>query len=354
MASSGSTSGRWRGGIWPNTPPPLPTLGHRGPIGLWEGGAFVGYEQAEFEGWLDDPRWRRPPCWPGDGMWSADARRYQRWEREYRSERGETYLRLSELDLDDVDAVLDFVSTFNILDVRALDAPRVERQWYGVAPPRVTPLRILHHYPGFGEIGPGAAVDSSLRAMVIAACEAERKAAPTWVIEETLEEFRWAARAISDLHTAWRCLRDGRDPREAAWANRLMPSAGVSLSRAVWISATFLEQTVSDALEGFSPRLRLIDGNERPLFQLPRDLRSTTPEPADVTMFEVLVLELFRHIAEDASFKTCANPACQHPFVRQEGGAAHGQSHMTGVMYCSRRCAKAVAQRRYRRRAAAT
>jgi hypothetical protein len=43
-------------------------------------------------------------------------------------------------------------------------------------------------------------------------------------------------------------------------------------------------------------------------------------------------------------------PACGRRFVRQEGGAVHGQSRMTGVMYCSRTCAKAVAQRRYRSR----
>jgi hypothetical protein len=76
----------------------------------------------------------------------------------------------------------------------------------------------------------------------------------------------------------------------------------------------------------------------------------TTPAPADVTLFEVLALELFRHIAENASYKRCANESCGRTFVRQDGGAVHGQSRMTGVLYCSRLCANAVAQRRYRRR----
>ena len=41
---------RWRAGIWPNTPPPLPDLGFPGPVGLWEGGALIPYDLAEHQG----------------------------------------------------------------------------------------------------------------------------------------------------------------------------------------------------------------------------------------------------------------------------------------------------------------
>lgn len=95
----------------------------------------------------------------------------------------------------------------------------------------------------------------------------------------------------------------------------------------------------------------LLDDAERRVFQM--SPTPTSPEPPNVTMFEILVLELFRHIVENAPFKSCQNPSCGRRFVRQDGGAVHGQSRMTGVMYCSRTCAKAVAQRRYRSRLAA-
>ena len=338
--------------MWPNSPPPLPELGHPGPIGLWDGGAFVSYELADHHGWLDDPRLRHPPAGPGGDLWSADEQRYRRWAREYHAGRGETYLRLSELDIEDVDAVLDYVSTFNLLDIRALDAPPVERQWYSVATPRSQPLRVLRHYPGFGDtaVRLDASYDSSLRSDVVARCQAQREAAPIWVINETLEEFRWGAKAISDLHAAWCCLRDGHDPRSVDWANPRMPGPDQTRTHAVWLTASFLEQTVGDALQGFSPRMWLLDDDEHRVFQM--SPTPTTPEPANVTMFEILVLELFRHIVENASFKSCQNPTCGRRFVRQEGGAVHGQSRMTGVMYCSRTCSKAVAQRRYRSRLA--
>jgi hypothetical protein len=115
---------------------------------------------------------------------------------------------------------------------------------------------------------------------------------------------------------------------------------------AEWTISEFLERTLRDALEGFSPRLWLVDeGTERPSIRA-----VTNPEPVDVTLFEVLALELFRHISEQASFKRCANPSCGQTFVRQDGGATHRQSRTSGVMYCTRRCANTVAQRKYRRR----
>lgn len=331
--------------MWPNSPPPLPELGFQGPVGLWDGGTFVTYEAASYPGWLDDARLSHPV--------TGSIQCCERWDREYQVGRGETYLELSQLDIDDVDAVLDYVSTFNVLDIRALDAQRLERQWYSVATPRSQPLRILRYYPGFGDVGPGrgSSLDSSLRDDVVARCQAQSDAAPTWVISETLEEFRWGARAISDLHAAWCCLRDGDDPRDIEWANPRMPRPDQSRNHAVAVVAGFLEQTVSDALQGFSPRMWLLDDAERRVFQM--SPTPTTPEPANITMFEVLVLELFRHIVENAPFKNCQNPSCRRRFVRQEGGAVHGQSRMTGVMYCSRTCAKAVAQRRYRSRIAA-
>lgn len=68
--------------MWPNSPPPLPELGFQGPVGLWDGGAFVTYDAASYHGWLADPRLRHPP--------TGSIECCERWDREYQSGRGET------------------------------------------------------------------------------------------------------------------------------------------------------------------------------------------------------------------------------------------------------------------------
>lgn len=337
---------RWRAGVWPSTPPPRPRLAFPGPVGLWEGGAFIPFDLAENEGLLDDERLRLPPPGEWNGLHQVDQQRCQRWEQEERGGRGEVYLRLETVDLEDIDEILDFVSTFGLLDLRALDHPRLERQWYGVAFERTTPLRALRHYPGFGDESRHSAVDRTLRDPLFRDAEAAREAAPTWLITETIEEFRWGARALRDLRAAWECLNSGQDPLKVEWANPRMLRAGDDSRHAEWTISEFLERTLRDALEGFSPRMWLVEEeSERPSI---RAMRS--PAPKDVTLFEVLALELFRHICEQATYKRCANPSCGHTFVRQDGGAVHRQSRTSGVLYCSRRCANTVAQRKHRER----
>jgi hypothetical protein len=109
-----------------------------------------------------------------------------------------------------------------------------------------------------------------------------------------IEEFRWGARALRDLRTAWECLNSGDDPLKAKWANSRMVRVGDDSSHAEWTISEFLERTLRDALEGFSPRMWLVEeGSERPSL---RAIKS--PAPNDVTLFEVLAVELFRHICE--------------------------------------------------------
>jgi hypothetical protein len=314
-------------------------------VGLFDGGALLSYDQAEHQGFLYDERFRHPAPGTVAGQMDALTRRYERHEREEQLGRAELYLEVGQLDLDDVDAILEFVSTYDVLDVRALDAPRMLRQWFGVATERAVPFRILRHYPGFGDGDKGASHDETLRGGVLEVVAAQREAAPNWVVAETIEEFRWGARAIRDLHQAWLSLSTGADPREQRWANPRMPTPADELAAADYAVRRFFDGTMRDALEGFSPRLWLVD-------DAPGRPRSVgrSPQPDDVTLFEVLVLELFRHIAEGATYKQCANETCGRTFVRQDGGAIHGQSRTTGVKYCSRTCANTVNQRLHRRR----
>ncbi|MFI8169817.1 hypothetical protein ACIGAN_26155 [Streptomyces sp. NPDC085931] len=65
-------------------------------------------------------------------------------------------------------------------------------------------------------------------------------------------------------------------------------------------------------------------------------------------------LQLYNHLAEDATIRTCANETCGRDFVRQRGRAEYGQNRTSGIKYCTRECARAQAQREHRRRKAAT
>lgn len=67
-------------------------------------------------------------------------------------------------------------------------------------------------------------------------------------------------------------------------------------------------------------------------------------------LYSALCLQLSNHISRGDVAVTCASETCGRPFVRQEGGARFGQHRTKGVMYCSTNCAKAQAQREYRRR----
>jgi hypothetical protein len=306
MASSTANSSgrRWSAVTWPNSPPPLPERGFSGPYGILKigpGGALMSYDFIEHQGFADDERLHCPPLRAGEDDHTADVRRYGVWQREYQAERGEIYLTLMDLDLTSVPDILEWASTYGVLDVRALDAPATGRQWYSKAAPPSIPLRALAHYPGFG-IGVSlskpqriGSTDDALREGVVALCEAERVGLP-WIIEETLHEFLWGARAIRDLVTAWRCVRDGNDPREQSWDSPRMPTADWTETRAVQVAAEFVEGTLSARLERFSPRIYLRDENGRRTFRGP----SVSPAPEDVTLFELLILEIFRHVVEDA------------------------------------------------------
>ncbi|MFD0078681.1 hypothetical protein ACFVIY_40555 [Streptomyces sp. NPDC127166] len=68
------------------------------------------------------------------------------------------------------------------------------------------------------------------------------------------------------------------------------------------------------------------------------------------TVLSVAFLQLYNHLAENATIRTCANETCRRSFVRQCGRAEYGQNRTSGVKYCTRECPRAQAQRELRRR----
>jgi hypothetical protein len=107
-------------------------------------------------------------------------------------------------------------------------------------------------------------------------------------------------------------------------------------------AAELLRQGIRSGLRPFHPELRIAGS--------PQDDRWSTFYGGSVPYYFICCLELYNHVAEHASLRTCANEHCARLFVRQKGRARHGQHRRFGTKYCSLACARAQAQRDFRRR----
>lgn len=67
-------------------------------------------------------------------------------------------------------------------------------------------------------------------------------------------------------------------------------------------------------------------------------------------LYELGTLQLVNDMAAGLALRVCANETCGRAFRRQLGRAEYSQHRTTGVMYCSRECARAQAERERRRR----
>lgn len=232
---------------------------------------------------------------------------------------GETYLQFAALDPDDIRGIERFTRDYGELGIRGQFDP-VEAEWdaFAMSAPNAEAELAAEHE----------------RAVEVAGAVAASA--------DTLIEFRWAILFMRDLVSAWLAVNDELDPTQHRWECPLWAYQAGPLDSPPWTPegpAVLLHLAMSSALMPFGPQVRTFREGEAPV-----------PLFTDASSWHALCLELFNHMVEGAKYKTCVNEACGRLFVRQQGRAQHGQHRTTGVKYCSSSCARAQAQRQYRRR----
>lgn len=239
---------------------------------------------------------------------------------------GETYLRLLDLDLDDPSQILAFANEHGFIGMAQCWPPKSFRgEWPW--PEEDTGEQVEDAF---------FVISRRLSAQLRAEVSPGRRGA------ESLTAFTFGAQCIGDLVRAWRALSEGIDPDWQA----------LPCERAVDV-AELLRFGLTSGLESFHPEIVIWDRPYRDeeidphLVDLPeRGPRLQWPLP----FYAIACLELYNHIAENATYRRCANDRCGRLFVRQQGRALHQQHRTKGVLYCTPACASAQAKRAQRQR----
>jgi len=150
--------------------------------------------------------------------------------------------------------------------------------------------------------------------------------------EETVAEFVLSATVVRDAVAAWRLLTTDQDVKGSPW--QLIRLSTVESEQLPAAAADYLNDVIASGLGAITPTLTVsLDGHgDEPTHEL--------------NLHTLCCLELFNHVATNTDFLRCANESCKRLFARDERGRRRG------MRYCSRTCARAQAQREFRRRRA--
>jgi hypothetical protein len=275
------------------------------------------------------PRYQRARCRLTE---ARDALLFTYDKAELVEPRGETYLELYNLDLENPDDILAFANRHSVLHGEEMFLRLKAANFFSGFRQRELLKAAFRkwHRPAYQD----AYKENLLR----------EDGSPSRSIE-TLFEFRFAAHVMCDMTSSWRLLSAGVDPRSLPWSG--WANGGAEPSH--WMARRLLATALPVLLRNYSPVV-----GARPDLDLDKNwqkplISAEFPE-SSAPLFEVCAFELFNHIAESATYRSCQNETCRRLFVRQWGRSEHGQSRREGVMYCTAACAKAQAQRQYRRR----
>lgn len=320
---------------------------------------------------------------------APDGARQTRWRRQFMSVQvplGETYLKLAAVDLESRSAIDRFVFDHGDLGLRFFRTDDPGRSVAGafldieedvglVGPAFDVPLMSddLPHeswwdalFAALSGAFDGLDVGESPAEMARAAEEATGNPNAIPFDEyayglETLAEFRAAAGLLQDAVALWRIAQGQLQPDD--WCGQMIPAFDLeAISSASHAHATsditdadhriigvkmaamrLVASILAPGLAVFRPSLHVADPHHP---QAVGDDYWTAGFP----LYSICCAELFNHICETAEYRRCANERCERLFVRQEGRALKGTRRTRGVLYCSAACARAQAQREYRRR----
>jgi hypothetical protein len=150
--------------------------------------------------------------------------------------------------------------------------------------------------------------------------------------EESVAEFVLGATVVRDAVSAWRLLTGEPEDNGMRWHLPRLVNAPDEEVRTV--AAEYLNDLLASGLASFSPTIAVTVGE------------GEDDAVLDVNLHTLCCLEIFNHVAGGAVFARCANESCGRLFVLDE------RARRRGMRYCSRPCARAQAQREFRRRRA--
>ena len=257
---------------------------------------------------------------------------------------GEIYLRLADLDLANPRDVLAFANEYDKLNVfeAALPSgsfaiPLSPREARVMSRGRDELGEVMFHEDPNGFPSPQDWADNELDS-------------------ESVLGFQVGARTLRDGLRAWRLLRGDIDFDEVEWESDTYEHANAK-------TGTRKERRASYQLDALDGLINLFDFALRPFHPGmsidhsnfgTRGAAEVSLVPSHVRqgldLYPICALELYRHVVENAHYTLCENETCGRLFVRQIGRAKYGQHRTRGVLYCTPSCARAQAQREYRRR----